>query len=201
MGLNWTQLLRTVFVPTSVQIFVCIGLAILIELIAFSGPLGSLLAEAAALPSDGLMAGFQHIFNAIASVPYVDNSAIVVFWIALGTLVYLATLAIHNSLIDARNSVVLQTEFTEHPSLSLAIGQQLLQVALGLLAIGALVGSGLITIPFWGELCGQVFDPNASWISGLYLLLGLGGLAVNIYVIWMLVLLTLNANDRLVDHD
>jgi hypothetical protein len=201
MKLNWPQLLKSLLIPTGLQAGVSLGLAVLIELIAFRTSLSTLLASGVGLPTEGLGAGVRSLFEAVASLPYADNSAIVIFWVALGTLVYLATLAIHNSLIDARNNVIIQTEFTDHPSLQQTVTHQLLQGAFGLLTIGALLVSGLFFIPLWSGLCGGVFDPGADWASGLWLVVGILGLAINIYIVWMLVLLTLNINKGMVSDE
>lgn len=182
-----TQSLKRVLAPTPVQAIVCF-LVSLVGMVALyreqiwrliQAGTGSLGAELGAIDyGSGL--------TSIVQSPILRTAMIVGFWSAVGLLAYTVVWSLVNVLIETRNEVVLETEYTNRGAFVARIKTPLLQLALGVGLIVALYLSARVSIPFLLDLMSTGLASAELWQTIAYSLLAVMGGAINLYVIIVL---------------
>jgi hypothetical protein len=156
--------------------------------VVFHTGIVALLAGAANTSQGNLHTSYNQALNHISSVGLVSKLAIGLFWAGVGVVGYFLVLTATNFFIALRNEVVVDTTFTNTGPLiarfRLPIARLLLVVVL---AMFLLLTRGLF-LPYWEDLAGHIILTGYSSTYLLDLLLAIIGLAVNIYLGWMLAL-------------
>ncbi len=131
---------------------------------------------------------FHAMFDSWLQSPIISQLAVMAFWAAVGLVAYLVCWAAYNALIEARNEVTLKTAYTNrggntNPAKTLGIKA----VAAGaLLANLALLQVGIM---FWFNLFGR-FSTEQSYLSVVWALVAVFGLAAQLYLVLACVQLT-----------
>ncbi len=108
------------------------------------------------------------------------------FWAIVGLCAYLVYLGLINAVVEARNEVILTTEFANKGSFSTWVRSVRFQAALVAVLIIGLIMTAKFGINYWFELVGRLIINGASWGHILAAGAGVLGLAVNIYLLWIL---------------
>jgi hypothetical protein len=170
------------------------GLSLLFFVIIFRDPL--ILRH---LPGDIVNSPYFHQsymehLNRVSKLPFTDILVKGLFWAGLGLGAYLVFLLISNAVIELRNQVVVESQYTNRGQSSQRYQKPILQVAS---AAGFLIFLSLSInwlLPYWLNLFGSgvQFFPQ---ISGLPLmLLAVVGAGGNLYLLWANIQLILNAD-------
>jgi hypothetical protein len=184
---SFGERLLKILTPTQYQAWVSLGLAALVVIVVqFQNLLSAfgITKQALSISSNDL----HQIINPFLSNPITAQAALIIFWSAVGLVAYLACWSVYNLMIEARNEVTLQTEYTNKvPNLGFL-------ATLGIKAVCAL-GLGLLIYtfwplsPFWVSLAGAaIAHPGIQSI--LIALLGILGFTVQLYIVFVFIQLT-----------
>ena len=182
------QTLKRIFIPTPVQVAVSLSVAVAIMVIAYRNLLVSLVAQGSYVPESDISQTLNNELVNLSTVPFIERFSVGLFWAAIACVVYIAYIAIGNVLIGLRNNYVIDTQFVHEEgswryrirSLAVKLGWLVVLLAAGWLSLTAL-------LPVWLWLFG--FPLTAGSLTSIILApLGLLGLSLNIYVVWMLFL-------------
>lgn len=182
------QTLKRIFIPTPTQVVVSLGAAVVIMVIAYRNLLVSLVAQGSYVPESDISQTLNSQLVNLSTVPFIERFSVGLFWAAIACVVYIAYIAISNVLIGLRNNYVIDTQFV-HEEGSWRYRMRSLAVKLGWLVVllAAIWLSLTALLPLWLWLFGVPLMIGSS-TSILLTPLGLLGLALNIYVVWMLFL-------------
>lgn len=112
------------------------------------------------------------------------------FWAGVGLLAYIVYLTITNIIIEARNEAVVEATYTNKGSAEARFKRPLTQIMLGLLIFILLVVSAQLLTPTYFDWFANLVRLAPQPLSLLQGLAAVVALAVNIYIIWMLTVLT-----------
>jgi hypothetical protein len=146
---------------------------------------------------------FRHLPSEIVDTPYLRESYLSqlnrisnlqltdvlikgLFWAGLGLVAYLVFLFISNIVIEARNQVVVETEYTNQERLENRLRKPLLQVAAAASFILVLAASVNWLLPVWLGLFGTGALSVTSLGGVLRLVLALVAGTINFYLLWAL---------------
>jgi hypothetical protein len=116
------------------------------------------------------------------------------FWALIGLGCYVIYLALTNAVIDARNEIVLDTEYTQRSTGRGYLSQYGPQIAVALVLMLFLVLAGKFLLPSWLHLVDSLVFDGFSPAHALTALTGYFGLVLTFYTAWMLLEFTLTAD-------
>lgn len=181
-----------VALPTKTQGLVAVAAAIIIlvasraqQVLAYLGLANPGLNNAAL---DASRIQLHDRFELVATSQIASNLALVTFWASVGLIAYLVCWSAYNVIIEARNEVTLETQYTNRghwkgPLETLGLKAA---CAVGLIIVVSLSKSGLA---FWLALAFPVLS-DPTWQNIAAALGAVVGLAVQLYLILALALLT-----------
>lgn len=111
---------------------------------------------------------------------------IVFFWSLIGLLAYTVVWSIINVSIEARNEVVLQTEYTNRSGVANRLKPAFLQIAMAVILFVALIVSAKLIFPFWLNLYYSGLTQTGWGPLVVELITALVGSAANIYFLMVL---------------
>ncbi len=131
---------------------------------------------------------FHERFSAVLTSQIASSAALVTFWAAVGLIAYIICWGAYNILIEARNEVTLETQYTNRGHWRGPFE------TMGLKAAGAvLLGGALLLlkpgIALWLSLSAPVFGASTA-ADVLQAIAAVAGLAVQLYLILAFALLT-----------
>lgn len=182
------QTLKRIFIPTLTQVIASLGIAVAIMVIAYRNLLVSLVAQGSYVPESDISQSLNNELVNLSTVPFIERFSVGLFWAAIACVVYIAYIAISNVFIGLRNNYVIDTQFVHEEgswryrirSLAVKLGWLVVFLAASWLSLTAL-------LPLWLWLFGFPLMVGSS-TSILLTPLGLLGMALNVYVVWMLFL-------------
>lgn len=180
--------------PTAQQAVASFLLALVAECIIYRDAIAFTLAKLANVPTSTLQIGGAHVFRGVTVLPALASAFIVIFYSIAGALVYFATLALHSSFVDAHNTLTVQENFTGQGPWSLKLHKTAVQASFGILVIAVIVVTAFYLMPLWTSLFTILLTGPFHLYALVSSILALAGFSINIYAIWMLVLLTLTYN-------
>lgn len=190
-------MIRRMIAPTGSQAIVSTLLSLIVLGVIFHSSLTGLLAGATNTSQGNLATSYQQALSHVSSVGVVSKLAIGLFWAGVGVVGYFLLLTATNFFIALRNEVVIDTTFTNTGPLIARFKLPLIRLLLvGVFAIFLLLTRGRL-LPLWESLAGHLILDGYSPINLLELVVAIIGLALNIYVGWMLALVIKNL-DRVV---
>lgn len=178
----WSSL-RRVLLPTPVQVFLTTALAVLI---LGAGRFESIV-RLVGLPitKDGLNMTNRSLASQLAGLidaPFTGNMVLIVFWAAIGMVVYLVCWSVYAAMVDARNEMVIHTAFANRghwrgswPTLFLKLGCAVVLVTMLIVF--------LPLFSFWQVLANGFFA-HATFQSFAVLMGVIVGLAVQLYALY-----------------
>ncbi|MBW3538418.1 hypothetical protein KY386_02910 [Candidatus Parcubacteria bacterium] len=178
--------LQKILIPTRAQLLVCLGIAALILGVFYREVWWARLFDNELVPRPFLEEGLGLQLARLSTLPFVGTLVIALFWGSIGLAAYLLYLAAHNAVTEARNEVVIETEYTNKGKLQDRLKQPLLQLSLAVWLAAVLVLSATAGLPLWLWLFERfLFNPVTPSTLG-YLAAALSGLVANLYAIWAL---------------
>lgn len=87
--------------------------------------------------------------SGVTNSPIIHTAVIVAFWSGVGLVAYTIVWSVINVMIEARNEVVLETEYTNKSAFAQRIRTPLLQLALATGLFSGLLLSAKWVFPFW----------------------------------------------------
>lgn len=181
------QSLKRVLTPTPIQAISCIMTSLVVMIALYRDQLwhriqtatGSVGAELTMLDYSGSLAN-------IVQSPILRTAMIVGFWSAIGLLAYTVVWSLVNVLIEARNEVVLETEYTNRGALWSRLKVPLLQLGLGVALILSIYLSARLTLPLWLDLMSTAMVSVELWQTLVYAAFAILGASVNLYAVIVL---------------
>ncbi len=187
--------LQRIFIPTRRQIFLIVGVVLLIFL-AFEFNLIILhITQNTIFANTNLQDSFATQFEAFSESPLVKLTSLVIFWGGVGLVAYSIIFSIYSVVTEARNETVVGEEYTNKASKKARLTVDFVQAGIlaGIVALGLL--SLNITFPLWIGLMTQgITNIPSDMISAVIQILGaVIGALVNVYLFkvlisWILVL-------------
>jgi hypothetical protein len=179
-------ILKQVLIPTRLQAVVSLITSLVVIGLTFSHIIYDQLVHYSAVSSGDVQSAYRSDLAFLNSYGFVQTGVIALFWIGVAVMMYVVYLAISNAVIEARNEVVIETEFANKPTwMKLAAGSAK-QIGLALLLVAFLIISAKLLLPLWLSLfAGFISSP----VSALGLLQALGSIiftAINLYLAWAL---------------
>ncbi len=180
-----TGRLLKLITPTVTQVTVCIALALAIHFLVFQSVIFSHLFKPGNL-TPYLNTGKQIELSNLNSFAIVRLTVQGAFWAIVGLCAYVIYLGLINAFVEARNEVVVTTEFTNKGKNTTWINTFKWQFML----LGVLILALWITAAFgfdwWFSMMAKLVigGVSASHIVGA--LVSVLGLAANVYVLWVL---------------
>jgi hypothetical protein len=184
---TFTERLKKTIEPTSYQVWLSAVVALIIVILVQSQSL----LGAFGITKQGISiydSDVHHTINPFLANPITAQAALIIFWAAVGLAAYLACWSVYNLMIEARNEVTLQTEYTNKiPTLGFleTLGIKLVS-ALGL---GLMVYTFWPISPIWANLAGIAIE-HPGVINILFALVGLVGFAIQLYIVFVFIQLT-----------
>lgn len=182
------QTLKRIFIPTPTQLIVSLGLAIIVMVAAYRNLLFALVAQSSYVPESDISQTLNDQLVNLSSFPLIERLSVGLFWAAVACVAYIAYIAVSNVLIGLRNNYVIDTQFVhEEGSWRYRLRSLAVKVGWGVLLVATIWLTLTAVLPLWLKLFG---DPLmvGSTTSIVFTPVGLVGLALNIYIIWMLAL-------------
>jgi hypothetical protein len=179
--------IKQIFLLTQTQLIASCVLAIFIFLIEFSPILLNIFEAGSAVPQgeaeqtiSQYVNGFLQYLN---DLPHSRDVIVALFWGLVAILVYFLYISASNAVIIARNEIVTDTKYAKGSVIGTLIarfGSKMLAIA----AFGVFIGVSLIyALPYWMHLLTVFVYSNATFVVLEYLIYGLVGLALNIYLV------------------
>jgi hypothetical protein len=182
------QKFMRVLLPTSVQVlaavFISLGFFIVVHSQALLTRLG-ISQQALNVTRDQVIDRSAVIIDS----PIASHFALITFWAGIGLVVYLICWGAYNVLIEARNQVALGIGYTNRGRWGGAWAQLLLKVLASSALLGYILGFKY-ALSLWLALTGPVLS-QTSVSSALMAMVAVLGLALQLYVLIVLVQLTL----------
>jgi hypothetical protein len=128
-------------------------------------------------------------FGVILESQIASNIALVTFWATIGLVTYLMCWGVYNVIIEARNEVTLETQYTNRQHWGGAVETLALKAGAAVLLM-ILLSNFSYGLSFWSALAAPVMDdPSASAV----MMVGAGvlGLALQLYLLVVLIQLTI----------
>jgi len=176
-----------VMVPTRLQLVITAVVAFLINVLAN----GETVLERFGVSVNDLTAGQQAVFSGydhLLRSQVASQIALVTFWATVGLVAYLICWGCYNLLIEARNEVTLNTAYTNRGDHREAIDALVIKVAAAACLVAWLAMSKTVVTMWLGVFGSGVPDPS---LLGFIAMLGaVGGIALHLYLLYVLVELT-----------
>lgn len=116
-------------------------------------------------------------------------AGVFIIWATVGVLAYVGLLALVRAVIAVRNEVVVDTKYRKGSPAKLLALHFAQKFLVGISFIAFLAVSILYLLPYWMDML-RIFVFETSWANGGFLIGGLLGLTLNIYVLWSFAYLT-----------
>ncbi|TAK89229.1 hypothetical protein EPO04_04000 [Patescibacteria group bacterium] len=185
---NLNQTLKRIFIPTPLQVFVSLGVAVAIMVIAYRNLLVALAAQGSYVPESDISQTLNDQLVQLSSLPFIEKLSVGLFWAAVACVAYIGYIAVSNVLISMRNNYVIDTQFlNEEGSWRHRAHSLVVKAGWLVLLLGTVVLTLTVLLPLWLSMFGDPLLVGAE-LPIIYVPLGLLGLTVNVYVVWMLIL-------------
>jgi hypothetical protein len=174
--------------PTGIQILAAVFVALCLLVAAHSE---SILSRAN-ISQEALDATHNQVMSraeVVLKSSIASNIALITFWATIGLLVYLVCWGLYNVLIEARNQVTLEVEYTNRSHLSGAWGQLLLKLIAGSALVAFTLGFKY-GFSLWLVLSESILAVTSP-LTILQALLAVAGLSFQLYLLLVLVQLTI----------
>jgi hypothetical protein len=130
--------------------------------------------------------GYGNALSRVTNGPIIHTAVIVAFWSGVGLVAYTIVWSFINVMIEARNEVVLETEYTNKAALTQRMRTPLAQLALAAGLFGGLIACAKWVFPFWLDLAATAISTAQIWKASVMLLAPIFGIALTIYLLILL---------------
>lgn len=178
--------LRDFIVPTPTQAFWCVALAIFSVVAVYRNALLERLAHGQAVPLDLVGQTFTAQLANLNQYPAVQTAVIVTFWALVGLCTFGVYAAIRNSGNVVMDEITIKREYTNHGVSRHTYTWVGIRLAAAFGFIAALQIVWRAGLPFWFGLIEQFMLGTISAASTLSLIIGVAGLALSFYILWLL---------------
>lgn len=180
------KLLRDFLLPTPTQAFWCAVLSILSVFFVYRNVLIARLTNGQAISPDLVGETFKSQLAVLNQYQVVQTGVIVIFWALVGLCTFAVYAAIRNSGSTVMDEVTINREYTNAKLIPKHFSWVAIRIAAAIGLIFALQFSWRVGLPGWFSLIEQFMLGTISFWSILSLLIGIIGLAVNYYLLWLL---------------
>ena len=126
---------------------------------------------------------YGSILAGVSDSPIIHFAVIFAFWGGVGLVAYTIVWSMINVMIEARNEVVLETEYTNKSALAQRLRTPLLQLALAAGLFAGLLASAKWVFPYWLKLADTAFRSTALTQTAAYGLAAVLGTGLTIYIL------------------
>ncbi len=196
--MHWTRsfihTLEKFLVPTPVQLVWSLGLSVAILLVTHVQLISSLLSSKAYVPQSDVSSVVTSYLVKLNHIDNVERIVNALFWAVVAFAAYVAYIIISNLFISTVNDYVVNTSFVNHKTGGTwgRIHGVIARIGWTAVLLFTLSLTFTVMVPTWLDWVSQPFTvPTAS---PLLILAAVFGLAVNIYLIWMLALAVFDAD-------
>ncbi|HSX14583.1 MAG TPA: hypothetical protein VLE72_01575 [Candidatus Saccharimonadales bacterium] len=180
-----SQSLRRIIVPTWGQALGCLSISFLTLVILYRDQIWQRL-TAGGLGGILMQVDYSQTLADVTNSSLVHTLVIVLFWSAVGLVAYTVVWSLVNVVIEARNEVVLETEYTNHGAFWGRLRVPAMQLGLAIAMIAGLFISSKFIVPYWLDLVSTGLAASAMWLSVSYFAIAVLGGAVNLYGLLLL---------------
>lgn len=180
------KLLRDFLTPTQTQAFWCGVLTILSVFVVYRNVLVARLADGQAVSASLVGDTFKAQLANLNQYSFVQTGVIVTFWALVGLCTFAIYAAIRNSGSTVMDEVAINREYTNGTVKAQNFSWVVVRVAAAIGLIIALQLSWRIGLPGWFGMIEQFILGTVSLGSIISLLIGLIGLTLNYYILWLL---------------
>ncbi len=177
--------LRQILIPSGLQVLVCNTLSLILIVSLYFQAIFNRFNVTSVEPPN-LQESLTTQLTRLNEIAAVRTGVIVLFWSIVGLVAYVAYITIANAVIEARNEVVIEMEYTNRGHGPNRFRGIALQIMFGLGLIVVLILSSLWGLPLWFDLVSNFLIGSLTLQTTLSAILGVAGLAANLYVIWTL---------------
>ncbi len=177
--------LKRLLVPSLSQALGCIGLSLAGFIALYRQEIGN---RFGTQRISGVLSGTNYR-QALANVTNNGLShtvVIIFFWSLIGLLAYTVVWSLINVTIEARNEVVLQTEYVNRSGIAGRLKAPLLQITLAVILVVLLIVSAKLIFPFWLDLFYSALTLPGWGSLVIDLVAALVGSAANLYFLFVL---------------
>ncbi len=178
--------IKSIITPSLWQVVVCFLLSLALMLALYGDTTLELLSKSSHTNNSSVSSSFVGYLTAFAALPFTGNVFIILFWGMLALLVYIVGLAIANVLIDLRNAVVINTEFTKPSAVKSEFNPILARFFAILTLVVVLIICGWLIVPWLIQLVGAVLLTGFALSTLLPGIFAICGTALVFYLIWSL---------------
>jgi hypothetical protein len=178
--------LRDILTPSWYQLLVCLFVAVAMLAVASSRILAGF------VDSTGLLSGpytkqvVDANLSAFSHISAVNIIVIIAFWSVVYLVVYTLFWFITNVLVEARNELIVGTEFANQGNPIDRFKAPFIQLALGIILVLFLIISCLFGFPNWLSLMQNALLNFTQPASILFAVGGLVACVANLYALWSL---------------
>lgn len=183
--------LKNLLIPTRGQIIVCAAIATVLFGFTFRDVLvGRLLNRQISTGltdvSPYLSTSYAIQLGHVSSLALTDFLVKAVFWAGVGLIAYIIFLAISNAVIEARNEVVVEAEYTNRGQPQARFRKLFQQLALAAVLIVLVLISASVLVPLWLASFEAFLNSLPNVGSVIFLIVAYIGVMANIYGVWTL---------------
>jgi len=176
------QSFKRVLLPTIGQAVGCLGVAVALIGFLYRQQILQRIQQGSGIQVFGQL-NYGETLASVTNSPIIHTAVIIGFWSGVGLVAYTIVWSIINVMIEARNEVVLETEYTNKSALAQRIRTPLLQLALAAgLFVGLLVGAKWV-FPFWLGMANTALRATGALPAVGYGLLSVFGMGLTIYLL------------------
>lgn len=189
--------IKQILKPSLVQLGLYILISIIIFVVSGFGAITDKIKDQARYDQPIVRSALDSNLAEINNIPYLNIVTIVIFWSMIGLVIYTVFWLGITILTQARNEIVVETDYVNRGSLTDRIKIPLIQIGIFMLLLIIVIISLSVTYPTWIQFFNQfLISLPDDWLNGLmYLGFGLFGSVLNLYVIRILIKFMFN-----VDH-
>lgn len=180
--------LKKILIPSYSQILLYTLIAIVILVFVSFGAIADKIKNQAHFNEPVVKQAFETRLSGLNNIPSLNIITIVVFWSTIGLIIYTVFWLGITMLTQARNEIVVETDYVNRGDLKDRIRIPLIQLGIFMIILVVVIITLSITFPMWVQLFGKfLLAVPTNWIAGIIdLLLAIAGAVVNIYLLKVL---------------
>jgi hypothetical protein len=181
-----TSKFARIIVPTPTQALLSLLLSIVLLGVIFRRHLVALISGSSGVSTSQLQSSYNAQLTRLTHIGFMPALTIGVFWAGVAVVGYVVALELLNLVIGVRNEVVVDTTFINRGPLGGRLGRPLVRVGLAVVFLLYLLLAVQVLLPVWTGWVGQLVLKQTTLGSIESTVGGVVGLAVTIYVGWLL---------------
>lgn len=193
--------LKKILIPSYSQILLYTLIAVVILVFVSFGAITDKIKHQAHFNEPVVKQAFETRLSGLNNIPALNIITIVIFWSTIGLIIYTVFWLGITMLTQARNEIVVETDYVNRGSLKDRIKIPLIQLGIFMVVLVVLIITLSVTFPTWIQFFGKfLLAIPADWTAGTTsLLLSVVGAVINIYILKVLVSVMLKVDQLMED--